>query len=445
MKRIHSNNVKNVETFDETDWLASSFSIQLPIIDKKRIPKLNSSRVKMVSKLPRPSQSLVDVEKFKSLIDNKSQIDTISEADKKKWTKWIKLLNPFEKIGAFSSLSNDITISRAFYKLHEILVHYKFIIEKHINVKSPFTSLHLCEAPGGFVSAIKYLYPNVDWYAHTLYEGSDSLVISPTLDMKKWLLYKRRHERGFDGNLYKLDTINNIKKELPRKAHIITGDGGFDVSFDPNHQEQISMKLIYAQCLTALHCQEIGGIFICKIFDSFTRPTCQLLVLLSKYYETVSIIKPRTSRYSNSEKYLVAVGFLGIGSKELGHFDNVLKNWKGNLRTFGFELDLLPDFSKKMKEYNDFLAVNQSWYIHQSICCHKYFGHENSKTSKFNPQSLEVLQNKKAFEFCTAFGLKELNNKDFTCLHTHVAKINHESVNNIFKCTKCLKLLVNAQ
>ena len=459
MKRIHSNDLKNIETFDETNWTSKSFVLDVSDF-ATGTEKFDSKNVVFCDKIPKPSQSLISPDKYKNLISVKNQIDDIKKEKRSSWNKWVHLLNPYEKIGAFSSIDSGIITSRAFYKLYELLLFYNLKISHSLSVVRAQTCeatvvwLHLCEAPGGFISAMKYIYKNVDWYAHTLYSGADSLKIDQSLlDKNRWLASKT------DGDLYKLENIIALRNELPRKADIITGDGGFDVSYDANSQEQLSFKLIYAQFIAALHTQKENGVFILKIFDTFTRPTYQLIYLFCKYYKTVEIIKPRTSRSSNSEKYIVAIGFLGIPQEELSELDKVLTLWGSKYcKNLGFptegakpsnefcrgqnEICASRKFSyaqlaDKLRNYNDFLAVNQSWYIHKSLCCLKYFNKQQA--SQFNPNNLEALQNKRALEFCIAFGLRSGSEK---CSHVRVTKIEHEQIKNVIRCNRCMKLLI---
>jgi 23S rRNA U2552 (ribose-2'-O)-methylase RlmE/FtsJ len=365
----------------------------------------------------------VETEKYCQLIQNKNQIDEFRIRDKGYlWNKWSKLSNPYEKIGSFSNLNTDLSISRAFYKLYEILVYYDF---KNIN-----NSLHICEAPGGFIRASLYVFPEIKWYAQTLYEGGGSLTIDKSLDKNRWI-------HNGDGDLYKLENILSLKsktRELgePNGFDLITGDGGFDVSNDPNNQEQLSLKLIFGEMLTALHCQKIDGNFICKIFDSMTKPTYQLLLILKKYYKTVNLIKPRTSRYTNSEKYIVAQNFIGISEPELSELNNILVNWDQQ-----FCRDLGINYKKhKYKDfvtYNTFLANNQAWYIHQAV----YY----SKTSDRNvSDKMESIQNKRALVFCLAFDLIQPDSTDSNgstgCQH------KRSIYNEIHKCQECLLTIV---
>ena len=56
--------------------------------------------------------------------------------------------------------------------------------------------------------------------------------------------------------------------------------------------------------------QKKGGTFIIKFFDMFTYASMELLYLLKSFYKTVIITKPKTSRYANSERYIVCRNFM---------------------------------------------------------------------------------------------------------------------------------------
>jgi len=91
---------------------------------------------------------------------------------------------------------------------------------------------------------------------------------------------------------------------------VITGDGGFDFSIGYNIQEQYASKLVYAQVITAIKCQKVGGTFICKFFDTNNKFTIDLLYLLQCLYGDMYVYKPYTSRVANSERYIVCRNYL---------------------------------------------------------------------------------------------------------------------------------------
>ena len=55
--------------------------------------------------------------------------------------------------------------------------------------------------------------------------------------------------------------------------------------------------------------QKYNGTFILKIYDIFLNSTIEILYILSIFYTNIYVTKPNTSRYANSEKYLVYTDF----------------------------------------------------------------------------------------------------------------------------------------
>jgi hypothetical protein len=126
-------------------------------------------------------------------------------------------------------------------------------------------------------------------------------------------------ETGADGtgDLLSVENLKYCFKKYKGSMDLITGDGGFDFSIDFNKQEQLACKLLISQVSFALAMQKYNGNFVLKIFDIFTKPTVDLLYILSCVYSQVYIIKPNTSRYANSEKYIVCKGFTLYDSSEI--------------------------------------------------------------------------------------------------------------------------------
>ena len=97
---------------------------------------------------------------------------------------------------------------------------------------------------------------------------------------------------------------------------LVTGDGGVDFSEDFNNQEYNATKLILAQVVYALAMQSNNGNFVLKVFDTFSNAMIDILYLLSSLYKHVYIMKPQTSRYANSEKYIICKGYTLDENKE---------------------------------------------------------------------------------------------------------------------------------
>ena len=232
----------------------------------------------------------------------------------KKWDYYKKITNMYEYVNTspykYLYLSKEKHLSRSFYKLIEIikmcniLNYLKFI---------PIKTFHLAEGPGGFIEAISYLRNNKKDY----YVGMtliDNNVNTPGWYSAKKFLDNNTNvfiENGIDktGNLYNSNNFEYCYKKYKNSMHIITADGGFDFSINFKNQEINAYRLILTQVFYALIMQKKKGIFILKIYDSFIKSTIDIIYFLSCFYKNVQIMKPKTSRTANSEKYIVCIDF----------------------------------------------------------------------------------------------------------------------------------------
>jgi 23S rRNA U2552 (ribose-2'-O)-methylase RlmE/FtsJ len=179
----------------------------------------------------------------------------------------------------------------------------------------PIKTFHLAEGPGGFIEATLRMRNNpLDQYiGMTLIDKNDINVPS----WKKSGLFMRENknvfiETGADktGNILSLQNFVYCKEKYKSSMDFITADGGFDFSNDFKNQENSIVSLLFAQIAYAVCMQKCSGNFVLKIFDCFMQHTIDLLYLLSSFYKTVYICKPQTSRYANSEKYIVCIDFI---------------------------------------------------------------------------------------------------------------------------------------
>jgi len=170
-------------------------------------------------------------------------------------------------------------------------------------------------------------------------------------------------ETGADktGNLISLDNFMHCASKYKNKMNIITADGGFDFSVDFNNQENMASQLILCEVFYALVMQKQGGTFILKIFDVFHKPTVDILYLLCYYYNSVSIMKPHTSRIANSEKYVICQGFkLTDSSKIIEQFAELFSTLSSPDKI----ISILPNdhdlyFLNKIEEMNAMVSFQQ--------------------------------------------------------------------------------------
>ncbi len=243
------------------------------------------------------------------LNSSKSNISVYSE----KWNNFKKYTYPYEFVHTTipdltCSISKLKPISRAFYKLIEIYRNNNLV-----NYDRPITTFHLAEGPGGFIEATNYIRKNKNdhYYGMTLMEDKSSI---PNWYKMKNLLKENENihiEYGADntGNLFNHKNLIYCRDKFRNKMDIITADGGFDFSADFNNQENNAFRLILTQIAYAICMQKQNGSFILKVFDIFNQSTFQAIYLLSCFYKKIVITKPYTSRYANSEKYIVCKNF----------------------------------------------------------------------------------------------------------------------------------------
>ena len=176
------------------------------------------------------------------------------------------------------------------------------------------------------------------------------------------------------GNIYKLDTILQFKKDVGNKAHFITADGGFGMNQVENGyhiQEQVCLQLFYCEITTALTIQAKGGTFVLKIYDCFSKITSQLILLLTQYYKNVFIYKPFTSRSFNSEKYIICTEFKGITINELNNFQYLVSELEDNINiiknselqfTFVKNMNMFRNDKENYKKKNNYIIEALTQY-----------------------------------------------------------------------------------
>jgi 23S rRNA U2552 (ribose-2'-O)-methylase RlmE/FtsJ len=233
-----------------------------------------------------------------------------------RWDNFKKITNPYEYIhtvvpNAKTAVCKYKPLSRSFFKMIELSAIHSLINELPDNCKT----FHLAEGPGGFIEATLLLRDNPD----DIYYGM-TLIDNDNINIPGW---RKSHnfiknnpnvviETGKDntGNIMNVENLIHCYDKYRGTMDFITADGGFDFSIDFNQQEIMSSKLIFAQICFAISMQKIGGRFILKVFDLFTQSSIDMIFLLCCIYKQVYITKPNTSRYANSEKYIVCKDFI---------------------------------------------------------------------------------------------------------------------------------------
>lgn len=95
---------------------------------------------------------------------------------------------------------------------------------------------------------------------------------------------------------------------------LVTADGAAGVDHD--NIEASTFPLVKAQSEVALRCLSEGGTFVLKVFESLEEETLHHLSRLCSRFTDTCVVKPTTSRPTNSERYLVFLGFKGEEEEE---------------------------------------------------------------------------------------------------------------------------------
>lgn len=306
------------------------------------------------------------------------------------WTKHTKKKDPCGEITfklKINIKAEFVTI--AWCKLFECLHNFKMVKDGKLN------SLHLCEAPGAFITALNhYLHSTFDevewkWLATTLnpyFEGNsinkmiiDDRFMLHTLD--NWLFYK-----DFSGNIVDRENIEHMAKECTQRlgeVHLITADGSIDCLDSPDIQEEIVFTLHFSEVCAALLILAKGGTFLIKTFTLFEANAVNLVYLLNCLFEEVNCFKPGTSKRGNSETYIICLNFLKPNN--IGDYLDVMLNKISSPNIF-------PLFPKKL--------IPHDFYMQHEVCVRKFMS-EQINAIKSNIRTYEIkskYENKKSHE-----------------------------------------------
>lgn len=297
------------------------------------------------------------------------------------WDSYKKYTNPYEYIHTVipykkKCIAKYKPLSRSYFKMIEII--HTFQLSQS---SKSITTFHLAEGPGGFIEAISMVRKNKNdrYIGMTLQDN----VSDPNIPgWKKAELFLKQNpnvyiEPGVDntGNILSLPNLLGCKESYGSSIELITADGGFDFSTDFNNQEVSIANLLFAQTCFALTMQKQGGTFILKIFDCFMQHTIDILCILSSFYNKVFITKPHTSRYANSEKYIICKEFLLPSCDRFfpfikNAFSKMVLDTKTSTtqyvhRFLNFSIPLC--FISKIEEYNAILGQQQLENIHSTL------------------------------------------------------------------------------
>jgi len=184
-----------------------------------------------------------------------------------------------------SPTRRPFVISRAYHKMVEIQTSCVLPLASR--------SLHLCEAPGGFVKATsENVHDGWEWMAVSLPDAI--LFDEPNLPQGGKVLYGDVRDDAW------------VSETLPAEwADLVTCDGA--VEMDHERLEEAHLPLLECETRVGLRSLKLGGTMVIKFFEGSLAETRLWIARMTTRFRSVSIIKPYTSRPTNSERYLVCL------------------------------------------------------------------------------------------------------------------------------------------
>jgi len=294
-----------------------------------------------------------------------------------KWDVFKKYTNPYEYINTIIPDKNKCIakykpLSRSYFKMIEIIESFHLIRIENKIIKT----FHLAEGPGGFIEAFVNKRNNVNdmYYGMTLLDDEDNMNI-PSWKKSQQFLIKNPNvfiENGCtnNGDILDYNNFEYVVGKYGSTMDIMTGDGGFDFSNDFNKQETSISRLLFAQMCYALFLQKHNGCFVLKTFDCFFKHSIDIIYILCGYYKEIYICKPQTSRYANSEKYIICKGFIGLNDESRTYlkscFKTMLQNKDKNILSY-INIELPRYFVTKIEEYNAIFGQQQIENINNTL------------------------------------------------------------------------------
>jgi 23S rRNA U2552 (ribose-2'-O)-methylase RlmE/FtsJ len=294
---------------------------------------------------------------FTDLDNTKGLLDDLDKTAERCRRAAAKYLHEYELVKILCKIQ---VVSRAYFKLYE-MIYFDPIIAQY----QPLDCFFICEAPGGFIECIQDIRrkKNLPFKFISISKRDQNIKYGNYIEPDN-LLYG-----DITDPLVIESTIKTVYQRFPNGLDLITGDGGFDVKVFVA-QEIFCNKLILCEIYLALMTQKINGTFIVKFFDMFSHNTVIYYLLLCSFYNYVKIIKPKSSRNCNSERYLACYGFKGRTALTETLLE-IIKNFEVDETRFtivfpDFNFSVLPEL-KKLTTFNNIMLYEQIKTIHDSI------------------------------------------------------------------------------
>lgn len=412
---------------------------------KKIIENYFSKKFKFSQKndclLPDPSLCFVEekwkITEFQTLKDQLNNVKSkLNNLDLKEWHAHTQAMN---RAGDVQNRLRRVIapefLTQAWCKFYEAVATYPLIPDGSVQ-QNLLHSVHLCEAPGAFVTSLNHYlqlkHPTVQWkwLATTLNPYHEGNPLSQMINNDRFILHTLRHWNfGEDGtgNLQDKKNMESLLKSvdtvLGGQVMLVTADGSVDCQTNPAEQECMVSSLHYCETVTALHILSPGGSLLIKMFTLFECETICLLYLMYNAFTAVEVFKPATSKEGNSEVYVICLGYKG--QELMSSWLHVLRKHYGTNITNKalFPKDHIPDtFINEVYDCASLFVRIQTCVINRNLDTFK-------QPWKINEKENRLIHQLVAENFITKYSVHPFN-------YFHVPVVG----NNILMMTPALNL-----
>lgn len=268
-------------------------------------------------------------------------------------------VNPYDELGT-RGLGN-----RAGMKLANLDADFKLSGIYNLVIGSDAEEFFFADIAGGPGSFSRYLQirrPNsvgfgitlpgkLDWDYSIVRKYNDSLRVRPDF----------RAFYGDDGsgdlNKYAKEFSVWVKGQVPGGVHLVVCDGGLELPVGAN-KEIVFTRLFVSEIFCGLMSLAEGGNFLIKIFETATEAMAGVVYVLSMCFEQLYIVKPITSRPTNSERYIIGLQRRGGIDPYVRIFNEIYTKFDAD--RFLTHITSVPgSFTQKLTDINNYVLNQQ--------------------------------------------------------------------------------------
>jgi len=211
---------------------------------------------------------------------------------------WGALTGCWWKMGKNSKDKRDIYYRKAKEVGYRARSAFKLlqIDEEFALFKDVSTVVDLCAAPGSWSQVVAQRLRNE-------LQRTDAKIMA--VDLQEMAPIDGVHI--LQGDITQKKTLDAITSYFDGKIDLLLSDGAPDVTGMHDIDEYVQYQLILSALNVALHCLRPGGTLVAKIFRQ--KESEMLYGRLSVFFQDVKLAKPRSSRNSSIEAFVVCREF----------------------------------------------------------------------------------------------------------------------------------------